>query len=202
MKVPKFNNRQNQEILTRDDRRIWISRACAVVAHVMLFDTSAQQWYVLLGQRGSGTPDFQGYWGLPCGYLDWDESLTQGMVREVWEECGLYLPGLGQAEQLVWSQNSCINDAEDYRETPWIIADTPRGEKQNVSMHYAILFSWRGPALPELSDAYAEPNEVAGIEWVPLEKALQMELAFNHVKRIKELHETKTELFSQVEKNS
>lgn len=202
MKLPVFNNRPNEETRTSDDRTIWLSRACAVVAHVMLYDTNSKQWYVLLGQRGTGTPDFQGYWGLPCGYLDWDETLSQGMVREVWEECGLHLPSLRDSEQFGWSQNSCINDTENYHETPWAIADTPRGEKQNVSMHYGIFFSWQGPTLPQLSDAYAEPNEVSGIEWVPIDKALNMELAFNHAKRIKECFETQQALFSQVVSHS
>ncbi|MFL0811394.1 MAG: NUDIX hydrolase [Agarilytica sp.] len=202
MKKPNFSNRHNEETLTQDGRRIWLSRACAVVAHVALYEVESGQWFILLGKRGESTPDFQGYWGLPCGYLDWDESLVQAMLREVWEECGLYLPSLSEAEQFVWSQNSCVLQQENIQETPWAIADVPRSQKQNVSMHYAVLFSWRGQPLPELSDAYAEPGEVAGIEWVSIEKAMEMDLAFHHGKRIQMLWQDHSDAFLQVEQAS
>ncbi len=201
-KPPIFSNRHNEEIQLPDSRTIWISRACAVVAHVMLYQASQKQWYVLLGKRGESTPDFQGYWGLPCGYLDWDETLTQAMVREVWEECGVYLPHIAKDPSFVWSENACVTKEEDFNETPWVIADVPKHQKQNISMHYAVLFSWRGSEFPSLSDAYAEPGEVAGIEWVALEEAFQMELAFNHANRIRELWENESQRFRSVEENS
>ncbi len=197
--TPSFKNRHNEEIQLPDKRTIWLSRACAVVAHVTLYDTLSGQWYILLGKRGEGTPDFQGYWGLPCGYLDWDETLTQAMIREVWEECGVYLPSIIQSEQYVWSKNSCVTHTDNFHETPWAIADTPRHQKQNISMHYAVQFAWAGQPFPALTDEHAEPGEVAGIEWVPLEKALEMDLAFNHAARINELVNTKREWFDEVE---
>lgn len=202
MNPPKFNNRHNEQTKTEDGREIWLSRACAVVAQIALFNTEDLQWYILLGKRGEGTPDFQGYWGLPCGYLDWDESLTQAMLREVWEECGLYLPSLAKQDQFVWSNNNCILQEENPQETPWAIGDVPRNEKQNISMHYAVLFSWRGSPFPSLSDAYAEDGEVAGIEWVKIEDAIDMELAFNHGHRIRMLWEDKRSLFEEVESAS
>ncbi len=197
--TPSFNNRHNEEIQLIDKRTIWLSRSCAVVAHVTLYDTVSKQWYILLGKRGVGTPDFQGYWGLPCGYLDWDETLTEAMIREVWEECGVYLPNISQSEQYVWSKNSCVTAGDNLQETPWAIADTPRHQKQNISMHYAVQFAWEGQPFPDLSDAHAEPDEVAGIEWVLLKEAFGMDLAFNHAIRIRELWDTKREWFSEVE---
>jgi len=199
MSRPKFSNRQNERIHTQDGRPIWLSRACAVVAQVCLYHAKDRRWYILLGKRGSGTADFQDYWGLPCGYLDWDETLSQAMVREVYEECGVYLPGLKQHPQFIWSENACINSPENFEEVPWTITDRPRTQKQNVSMHYAVLFSWRGAPLPELSDANAEPNEVAGIDWLPIEHAMEMSLAFDHEHRIRRFYHEQQERLKRVE---
>lgn len=201
-KLPVFHNRHNEEVRLSDSRTVWISRACAVVAHVMLYEITEKRWYVLLGKRGEGTPDFQGYWGLPCGYLDWDETLTQAMVREVWEECGVYLPQIGKHEQFVWSENSCVLDVEGFQESPWFISDVPKHQKQNISMHYAVLFAWRGQNFPTLSDVHAEPGEVAGIEWVAIEKATTMDLAFNHANRIQQLWDNESSRFTRVEANT
>ncbi len=48
---------------------------------------------VLLVQRGR--PPGQGQWGLPGGLLDLGETLRDGAVREVREECGVEI-GLGE----------------------------------------------------------------------------------------------------------
>lgn len=42
---------------------------------------------ILLVQRGD-EPD-KGWWDLPGGYLDWDETVEQGAARELKEETGL-----------------------------------------------------------------------------------------------------------------
>lgn len=43
---------------------------------------------ILLIRRGI-EPGY-GKWALPGGYLDWDETLQEGVIREVKEETGLY----------------------------------------------------------------------------------------------------------------
>lgn len=154
-------------------------------------------WYILLGQRGSGTPDFQGFWGLPCGYLDWDESLCEAVIREVWEECGLFLPGLSAHPNFLHSDSSLVS-SPPFNDTPWNITDRTDNTKQNISMHYAVLVGWNGP-LPGLSNAFADPDEVDGLEWVPIEQTFDMDLAFNHQQRIQKLWDEQTELFRQLE---
>ena len=96
-----FANKENECVQTRDGLTIWLSRSCATVAQVCLYNLTDKRWYILLGKRGPHTPDYQGFWCLPCGYLDWNETLYKGMLREVWEECGLFLPHLSQQQGFV-----------------------------------------------------------------------------------------------------
>lgn len=44
---------------------------------------------VLLGRRLSKR--YQGLWCIPCGYLEYDEDLYEGLQREFKEETGLYV---------------------------------------------------------------------------------------------------------------
>jgi len=205
MTVPSFDNRENECVKTEDGRTVWLSRACAVVAHVCLFNTEDQRWYTLIGQRGPQTPDFQGYWGLPCGYLDWNETLMQAMMREVWEECGVNLEELSYQQSFVSSPNHCINrdnNALAEIDSPWFISDTPVTEKQNISFHYAVLFAWKGKPLPALSADHAEAGEVSDLAWSPMDEVCQMELAFNHANRLQQLRSEKVSWFDAVEKVS
>jgi len=52
--------------------------ACAVVLN--------DQGQVLLQKRSDN-----GFWGLPGGAVEPGESVTQGVIREVWEETGLHV---------------------------------------------------------------------------------------------------------------
>ncbi len=42
---------------------------------------------ILLGRRNTGP--YAGLWCIPCGYLEYDEELRQGLKREFQEETGL-----------------------------------------------------------------------------------------------------------------
>ena len=46
-----------------------------------------KEGYVLLGKRGVGFG--KGKWGLPQGYIEFDEDYITGAIREVKEETGL-----------------------------------------------------------------------------------------------------------------
>ena len=194
---PVFKNRKNQPIETLGGETIWNSRSCAVVAQICLYNQSDSNWYVLLGKRGSGTPDFQGFWGLPCGYLDWDESLCEAVIREVWEECGLFLPSLSSHPNFLHSDSSMVF-SPPFSDVPWNITDRTDNVKQNISMHYAVLVGWSG-MLPDLSNAFADPGEVDGLEWVPIQQSFDMDLAFNHQQRIRKLWDDQASLFRQLE---
>lgn len=164
----KFNNRPNECATTTDGRQVWLSRSVTVaVSIVVVFQ---QRPYILVNQRGTGVPDFQGYWNLPCGYLDYDETTEEAAVREVWEECGVNVLEL---------LPQC--DAE-FLSYPWDISSTPRGDKQNVTVHHGL--HAEVAELPPTSNIHNEPNETADIRWLALADVDQLTYAFNHRARI------------------
>lgn len=55
---------------------------------------------------------------------------------------------------------------------------------------------WKSANLPALSLANCNPGKAADVAWVPLEKALTMNLAFKHSSRLQELWSQDAELFA------
>jgi len=195
---PTFHNRINRQVETTEGEVLWVSRSVAVVGEICLYCQEDQSWYVLLGKRGSATPDFQGFWGLPCGYLDWDESLCQALIRETWEECGVYLPGLSTAESFITSQSSLVSEGH-FNDQPWAISDRTDNSKQNISMHYLVAFSWRCAPFPTVSMDHCEPGEVDAVGWEALPRAMEMQLAFNHQQRLQQAWLEKQKIFAALE---
>lgn len=158
-----WKNRHN-ECVKVGDREIWISRSCAVV-NVVTIENNKK---VLLVKRGSGSPDEIGKWCLPCGYLDYDETLYDAARREVWEETGLDL-----------LKEGFVSLTEDQ---PWYVKSSPSSNRQNIAMHYV----WKPLNHidePKVHSENSEPNEVADIKWALVSDVLdnQYDLAFNHL---------------------
>lgn len=168
----KFNNRPNQLTwINRDDgpnQPVWVSRSVAVLA-IPFFYFDHKVW-VPLGKRSATCPTEAGKYGLPAGYLDWDESASEAMIRETWEELGLNLqsfdkPRLGSTEQ------------------PYFVFSDPKGDaSQNVTLRFE--FTFEVEELPELKPS----AEVEEANWFLVEDAIAMELAFNHAEILKELY--------------
>ncbi len=193
---PPFKNRPNN-CVTLDGKPHFIARDCAVVAQVFLYDKQSQTWYVLLGKRGSNVPDFQGFWGFPCGYLDWDETLYEAVLREVWEETGLVLADLPTSKQVLKSHN--LPSENDRSPLPWKISDNPsNSSKQNISHHFSFYVHWHAAELPALTIEYAETNEAEAAQWVSLEEAKQFDMAFNHTPCLIELLEVEAHHFDHI----
>jgi len=191
---PPFKNRPNP-CITVDGKPHFVARDCAVVAQVMIYWADA--WYILLGKRGNNVPDFQGYWGFPCGYLDWDETLYEAVLREIWEETGLILSDLSSSESVIKSHN--LPDSQNSNPMPWKISDTPyKSKKQNISHHFGFYIHWQGQALPPLTIEHAEVNEAEAAEWVLVERAKDMTMAFNHTDCLHELLEAETHHFQAI----
>ena len=160
----KFKSTPNRCIF-HEGEEIWISRSVTVLP--VLFFVRNGVKYVPLGKRGEDLPDAVGMWGLPGGYLDYDETTTEAVYREVWEELGLDIPQL-------------ITDFrfEGNLEHPYEVYSVPR-RRQNVTLKYALMFHLNEAELPKLSPQVSK-GEVVEAKWIEVKKAIQMELAFNH----------------------
>lgn len=161
----KFRNRPNR-CISHQGEEIWISR-CVTVLPVLLF-TVEQQGYVPLGLRGQDLLDEQGKWGLPGGYLDYDETAGEAVIREIWEELGLNIPALIEQHRF-----------EGELEQPYFVYSEPL-RRQNVTLRFPLMFFLEFlEELPKLNPQVSA-GEVVEARWFTLEEALGMSLAFKH----------------------
>lgn len=165
----KFNNRENR-CITFEGEELWISRSVTVLP-VLIFvvgELRQANAYVPLGKRGKALPDEVGKWGLPGGYLDFDETAGEAVQREIWEELGLNVPALQEAHRFVGQLDQ-----------PCFVFSEPR-RRQNVTLRFPLMFVMaEGTTLPELNPQVGE-GEVAEARWFGLGEALEMALAFEH----------------------
>ena len=157
-----FSNRPNWQATLKDvNNGRWISRSCAVLV-IPFFHTLSGATYVPLGRRAGFMPQHPDCWGLPCGYLDWDESLTACGQREVFEEIGLEL---------------AVNDI---RPQPDHVASEPVTDAlQNVTHRFIVHKIMHDEALPLLKPG----REVSEARWFDVSRLEEADLdyAFNHL---------------------
>lgn len=151
-------------------REHWISRSIAVVIFVIAKDIRNNKC-ILAVQRGKGTPDpeYVGAYCVPCGYLDYDETIAQAAQRELMEETGLNFP---------ISDFKLIN-----------INDDPYGDKrQNITFRYVVKSNVPIEDLVKLlTDKNSEKDEVSDMRFIKLENIDLYKWAFNHETLIKEI---------------
>jgi len=162
--------------IKHEGKTYWISRAVGVAGYIFTFDNG--KLLVLANKRGKGTPDFQGYWNCPCGYLDYDETTREACVREIAEETNLTV-----------NPNSLILDS---------IEDDPSANKQNVTFRYWD-FNYHYRAFTIYAKG-AEPDEVEDVEWIPVEELDNYQFAFNQEKTIKRI--VRQHLLDYINKNN
>ena len=167
----------------------WYSRSMAVAMFVFAKNKEGK-WCVLANKRGVGCPDFVGHWCATCGYLDFNETIEEGAVRELHEECGLVL---SPSEITFVGYES----------------DPVRANRQNVTFRFAKVFqnevkSWQ-MVWPikylfkkkinsvvwsdniKTNRNHCEENEVDEIKWIPIERIDFYPWAFGHEVTIKEV---------------
>lgn len=142
--------------IIKDGKEYWVARNVAVSCFV--FTSIDGVWHVLANKRGDGTPDYQGYWNVPCGYLDYDETTEQATIREVYEETGVRLNKI----------------------TFFGFNDSPHDNHQNVTFKYYSIIS--DPQLVNIStnNRGGEIDEVKDIKWIPVKRIFNYDWAFNH----------------------
>lgn len=140
-------------------RVLWYSRAVAVTSFVYGKNADGV-WHVLANKRGNGTPDFTGYWNVPCGYLDFNETGENAAIRETFEETGL--------------------NFKDKLFRMCGVSTNPNNNRQNVSIRYNLFLKEPIESFSSFSKKYMEKDEVEDIKWIPLTEINNYEWAFGH----------------------
>jgi ADP-ribose pyrophosphatase YjhB (NUDIX family) len=167
----KFNNKRN-EFVTKDnigERGFFMSRSIAVLGTILV--KCDNEIYVLINKRGTAM-DFPNLYNMPCGYLDWNESATEAIYREVYEECGLDLNEL-----------KCVIKSD--LEQPWYVHHAADGNRQNITLIFGLYCIM--DKLPELTSEFSEDNEVQEVKWFNVKNINtrfygKFDWAFNHDK--------------------
>jgi 8-oxo-dGTP pyrophosphatase MutT (NUDIX family) len=177
-----FKNKPNVSYEVKDEKgnkkTIWNSRSVAVNCVVVLVgDFDMMGPFVLASKRGPNAADFQGKWNLVSGYLDYNESGTEAVYREVWEECGINIPAIIKTHKVI--SNDLIQ--------PWHVKTEPDENKQNVSLRYGVIIKYKtGETFPLSLEHNEVEGEVEEAIWMPIENIDKYEWAFNHDKVILE----------------
>lgn len=165
-----MNNPKKNFPVKHNGETYWVSRANAVV--IFIFRERDGKTEVLTEIRGTGG-DHVGERCVPCGYLEYNQTLADACVAEVFQETGMKIEK--KRLELVF-----INDNPE--------AD----ERQNVCFHYVYR------AHPT-EDFYlgnregGEANEIESVEWVDIDK-LPDDFCFGHKAYIE-----KYDLFNKLE---
>lgn len=187
METPKFNNIPNDSIRIKYNRNAggnmsldaWLSRSVAVVG-VVFASSKANGMQVLVTKRSMSMLDEKGKHGVPCGYLDYNETCYDAMLREVYEETSLYIPQYHN--QLMFNNN----------QKPFTIHDRPTDNRQNVSLLYITVLDFDEDldSFPQYVEKYQD-KETDKVEWMKLidfynQYDSEYAWAFKHNETIKE----------------
>ena len=148
-------------------RTLYDGRYCAVSG--FFFAVVDGKYSVLAEKRGEGTPDFQGMWCCPCGFLEGDEDAKEGIKRETYEECGVEV-GYDKIRfvEAETEPEKCNNGNVTLRHTGFL------GKQEKIDREL-----WTG-------DRGGELGEVAEVAWIPISHVDRYEWAFGHGEVIKE----------------
>ena len=160
---------QNCECYDKDGKFLgWFSRSVAVLALIHVYGKDGRH-YVLASQRGKGTPDpeYVGKWNLCCGYLDFNETGKESVIREVFEETG-------------------VNISNETIRSIGVNTDPTTDKRQNVTLRYVVALSKDKEVYErQFSHKNNEKDEVGEIKFIDYRDIDKYEWAFGHDKIIK-----------------
>lgn len=143
----------------------WYSRANVCLTAVFCRD-SKNELYVLINKRGTSTNNEQHKWNLPVGYLDFNETLKECAIREVYEETGI---SIDKSKITLFNINSKPDDS-----------------KQDIGFRfYALLDGTINDYIFSLSNM--EHNEVEYVKWQNVNKLDEINWAWNHKQIVKKI---------------
>ena len=155
-----FKNKPNKFVRDESGKIQWISRSVAVVAVVKWMDK------FLVVKRGPAVSN-PNKWCVPCGYLDWNESASECVVREVYEESGLNL------------RNYDVTGSEQPYE---LVTEPGVNWKQDIAIHFLVTINSEAEPITDYSKV--DDEETLDIKWITVDELSNYKFAFNHDKRI------------------
>ena len=170
--MKNFKNRQN-EFVTKEnigERGFFISRSVAVVG--IIIAKMDNKLFALVNKRGIGAADNIGKFNACCGYMDWSETGSEAITREIYEESGVDIDVIKSTKKILYN----------FTEQPFYVNTDPNENRQNISLSYGLLFETDN--LPETSSCYSEHDEIEEIKWMDINDINKYDFAFGHDKRI------------------
>jgi len=162
-----FKNIPNKSINDKEGNIHWISRSVAV-SFIVVFKTRKDDKIFFLGEKRSAImPNYVGYWALPGGYLDYNETTLECGIREVFEETGVNL-----------------KDKDIKNKFPVDTIFKINSETENVVFTY--LHYNDTPLMKATLPQLRLSPEVDEVKWIELMDVPKYEWAFDHLELIKE----------------
>lgn len=163
----QFKNKENKLHII-DGSQMWHSRSVATGAVILMaiFNNKILKphtFKVLLELR-SDIVEEPNKWCNPCGYLDWNETLEECVIREIYEETGLYLP-------------KYENHLAFKTEMPFYINSNIENSRQNIHIYYGFLY---GENKNFTKDLVFSNHEIKKLEWVDTDDLDKLKFARNH----------------------
>lgn len=159
----EFKNKENKCYKTVCGKTIWHSRNVATSICILRTKPEDQTKIQVLGVKRGKSMSHPGKFCFPCGFLDWDETVPQAAVREIYEEAGLEV---------------------DLRDLDFVELDSnPQKFSQNVTVHFVLYYTGD----QEVSNKNAAQDEIEEVKWFDFEEAEKEEWAFDHKERIETL---------------
>lgn len=143
----------------------WYSRSVATTIGVFCLNAE-NKWCVLANKRGRGVPDYKGYWNIVCGYLEHGITGEENCQKEVYEECGVFIP----CDKIRF----------------YSVSTSPSQNKQNVIIKYITQLEGTCDEY-DITNEYCDEDEVDDVKWIPVEEIGEYKWAFNHKEVIQEM---------------
>lgn len=155
-----FKSTPNKIIKDDNGKIHWVSRSLVTIAFV------TWRGKILIVKRGESVTE-TGKWCLPCGYVDYDETIEESIGREIWEETGIDVRNFIDLNSL----------------KPVRIFSDPIGKKQNIHMDYII--NLKDSDEPKIDTSIIDTLETTDVKWISFEEVGSYKFAFKHEEKIK-----------------
>ena len=155
-----FKSTPNKIIKDNNGKIHWVSRSLVTIAFV------TWRGKILIVKRGESVTE-TGKWCLPCGYVDYDETIEESIGREIWEETGIDVRNFIDINSL----------------KPVGIFSHPIGKKQNIHMDYII--NLKDSDEPKIDTSIIDTLETTDVKWISFDEVGSYQFAFKHEEKIK-----------------